>query len=68
MSSASSRPNRQGCRGLPDPRLVAASAPAQGSGVSSRTVRRRLSTIGGLYAFLTVRGDVAASPAQGVPG
>ena len=33
-------------------------SPASG-GVGLRTVRRRLSTISGLYAFLTVRGDVA---------
>lgn len=59
---------RSGLSGLPDPRLVAASAPAGGSGVSLRTIRRRLSTIAGLYAFLTVRGDVAANPVpRGLP-
>jgi site-specific recombinase XerD len=33
-----------------------------GGGVSARTVRRRLSTVSGLFAFLQVRGDVAANP------
>lgn len=36
--------------------------------MSLRTIRRRLSTISGLYAFLTVRGDVAANPVpRGLP-
>ncbi len=34
----------------------------EGSGVSARTVRRRLSTISGLFSYLTVRGDVMANP------
>jgi site-specific recombinase XerD len=38
------------------------------AGVSQRTIRRRLSTISGLYAFLTARGDVAANPVpRGLP-
>ncbi len=32
------------------------------AGVSARTVRRRLSTIAGLFSYLTVRGDVMANP------
>lgn len=59
---------RAGLSGLPDPRLVPARGPEEGSGVSLRTIRRRLSTIGGLYAFLTVRGDVATNPVpRGLP-
>ena len=59
---------RAGLSGLPDPQLVRARAPEEGGGVSLRTIRRRLSTIGGLYAFLTVRGDVAANPVpRGLP-
>jgi site-specific recombinase XerD len=33
-----------------------------GGGVSARTVRRRLSTVSGLFAFLQARGDVAVNP------
>jgi site-specific recombinase XerD len=33
-----------------------------GAGVSARTVRRRLSSVSGLFAFLHARGDVAANP------
>lgn len=59
---------RAGLAGLPDPKLVPVHALEEGAGVSLRTIRRRLSTIGGLYAFLTVRGDVAASPVpRGLP-
>ncbi|HEY8827607.1 MAG TPA: tyrosine-type recombinase/integrase [Jatrophihabitantaceae bacterium] len=37
-------------------------------GVSSRTVRRRLSSVSGLFAFLHVRGDVATNPVpRGLP-
>jgi integrase/recombinase XerD len=37
-------------------------------GVSSRTLRRRLSSVSGLFAFLTVRGDVATNPVpRGLP-
>lgn len=32
------------------------------SGLSSRTIRRRLATIAGFYDYLVVRGDVAANP------
>jgi hypothetical protein len=38
------------------------------AGVSLRTVRRRLSTVSGLYVFLHTRGDVAANPVpRGLP-
>jgi integrase/recombinase XerD len=38
------------------------------AGVSSRTLRRRLSSVSGLYAFLQARGDVAANPVpRGLP-
>jgi site-specific recombinase XerD len=37
-------------------------------GVSARTVRRRLSSVSGLFAFLQARGDVAANPVpRGLP-
>ncbi len=59
---------RAGLSSLPDPHLVPAPEPEEGAGVSLRTIRRRLSTIGGLYAFLTVRGDVPANPVpRGLP-
>ncbi len=59
---------RAGLSSPPDPHLVPAPVPMEGSGVSLRTIRRRLSTIGGLYAFLTVRGDVPANPVpRGLP-
>ena len=35
------------------------------AGVSARTVRRRLSTISGLFFYLTARGDVVANPVPG---
>jgi integrase/recombinase XerD len=35
---------------------------ASAAGVSARTVRRRLSSVSGLYGFLLARGDVAANP------
>jgi integrase/recombinase XerD len=39
-----------------------------GGGVSARTVRRRLSTVFGLFAVLLARGDVAANPVpRGLP-
>jgi len=38
------------------------------AGVSARTVRRRLSSVSGLFAFLHARGDVAANPVpRGLP-
>ena len=38
------------------------------AGVSARTVRRRLSTISGLFSYLTVRGEVMANPVpRGLP-
>ena len=40
----------------------------EGQGVSSRTLRRRLSSVSGLYGFLYVRGDVAINPVpRGLP-
>jgi site-specific recombinase XerC len=37
-------------------------------GVSARTVRRRLSSVSGLFAFLQARGDVTANPVpRGLP-
>lgn len=37
-------------------------------GVSARTVRRRLSSVSGLFGFLHVRGDVAGNPVpRGLP-
>jgi hypothetical protein len=38
------------------------------AGVSARTLRRRLSSVSGLYSFLQARGDVAANPVpRGLP-
>ncbi|MBB2988508.1 tyrosine-type recombinase/integrase [Terracoccus luteus] len=57
---------RSGAVHLSDPLL----APVEDGtvGVSLRNVRRRLSTITGLYAFLTARGDVPMSPVpRGLP-
>jgi len=45
-------------------------APVDGerAGVSSRTLRRRLSSVSGLYAFLHARGDVVTNPVpRGLP-
>lgn len=40
----------------------------EGGGVSARTLRRRLSSVSGLYGFLLARGDVAANPVpRGLP-
>src|SRR5215831_1915848 len=37
-------------------------------GVSARTLRRRLSSVSGLYSFLVARGDVGANPVpRGLP-
>jgi integrase/recombinase XerD len=39
-----------------------------GGGVSARTLRRRLSSVSGLYGFLLARGDVVANPVpRGLP-
>jgi integrase/recombinase XerD len=39
-----------------------------GQGLSARTVRRRLSSVSGLYGFLLARGDVTANPVpRGLP-
>lgn len=41
---------------------------SDGGGVSARTVRRRLSSVSGLFAFLQARGDVEANPVpRGLP-
>lgn len=57
---------RAGLSVLPGPQLVP--APSIEAGVSLRTIRRRLSTLTGLYAFLTVRGDVSVNPVpRGLP-
>nr|MDT0667952.1 hypothetical protein [Micromonospora sp. DSM 115978] len=38
------------------------------AGLSARTVRRRLSSVSGLFAFLLARGDVAVNPVpRGLP-
>jgi site-specific recombinase XerD len=43
-------------------------AEAGRAGVSARTLRRRLSSVSGLYGFLVARGDVTASPVpRGLP-
>ncbi|GAB3852893.1 tyrosine-type recombinase/integrase [Dactylosporangium cerinum] len=43
-------------------------AVGDGAGVSARTVRRRLSSVSGLFGFLQARGDVAANPVpRGLP-
>jgi integrase/recombinase XerD len=48
-----------------DGRLQAADP---GAGVSARTLRRRLSSVSGLYGFLLARGDVSANPVpRGLP-
>ena len=57
---------RTGARCLPEPGVRA--VPEDPVGVCSRTIRRRLSTVSGLYAFLAVRGDVPANPVpRGLP-
>lgn len=57
---------RVGLASLPDPHVTV--LPGDVTGVSMRTIRRRLSTLAGLYAFLTVRGDVATNPVpRGLP-
>ena len=58
---------RTGARCLPDPRCAGGAPDGPGGGLL-RTIRRRLSTISGLYAFLTVRGDVPTNPVpRGLP-
>jgi integrase/recombinase XerD len=43
-------------------------AGAGGGGVSARTLRRRLSSVSGLYGFLLARGDVTVNPVpRGLP-
>jgi integrase/recombinase XerD len=46
-----------------DGRLQVAEAGA--AGVSARTLRRRLSSVSGLYGFLLARGDVSVNPVPG---
>jgi hypothetical protein len=47
---------------------VLQSVSGDAAGVSLRTVRRRLSSVSGLYAFLHARGDVSANPVpRGLP-
>lgn len=53
---------RAGMASLPDSHVSVLPTTEVGAGVSFRTIGRRLSTIGGLYAFLTVHGDGATSP------
>ena len=60
------RAQHTGTASLRDPLLAPVTEAAVG--VSLRTIRRRLSTIFGLYAFLTARGDVPANPVpRGLP-
>lgn len=57
---------RTGAGCLPEPGMQV--VPEGVVGVCSRTIRRRLSTVGGLYAFLAVRGDVPGNPVpRGLP-
>lgn len=59
---------RAGLPSVPEPHLLPVIASAGRAGVSLRTIRRRLSTIGGLYGFLAARGDVTANPVpRGLP-
>jgi integrase/recombinase XerD len=54
--------------GVPGPGPVRAVTTEAEAGMSGRTVRRRLSSVSGLFAFLQVRGDIAASPVpRGLP-
>ena len=57
---------RHGMGSLPGP--LVGPVPVDASGVSLRTVRRRLSTLSGLFAFLTARGDIPFNPVpRGLP-
>jgi len=50
------------------PRRLQPVGDAAGGGVSARTVRRRLSSVSGLFAFLQARGDVETNPVpRGLP-
>jgi integrase/recombinase XerD len=54
--------------GLPSIAGTAQLVNGGGSGVANRTLRRRLSSVMGLYAFLHARGDVAMNPVpRGLP-
>lgn len=51
-----------------EPALQSVDLDGEPRGVSSSTVRRRLSIVSGFFAFLQVRGDVAANPVpRGLP-
>lgn len=59
---------RAGLPSLPEPHLLPVIASADCVGVSLRTIRRRVSTVAGLYGFLAARGDVSANPVpRGLP-
>jgi integrase/recombinase XerD len=61
------RAGRSSIAGAAKPVLLSVAA-AEGAGVSNRTLRRRLSSISGLYAYLLARGDVAKNPVpRGLP-
>jgi integrase/recombinase XerD len=54
--------------GEPSAGRVVGALVADRQGVSSRTLRRRLSSVSGLYGFLHVRGDVSTNPVpRGLP-
>jgi integrase/recombinase XerD len=54
--------------GQPGPGPVRVASTVVEPGMSTRTVRRRLSSVSGLFAFLQVRGDIAANPVpRGLP-
>jgi len=54
--------------GVPGPGPVRAVTTEPEAGMAARTVRRRLSSVSGLFAFLLVRGDVSANPVpRGLP-
>lgn len=56
---------RSGRRSVSEPPLQAVD---DRGGVSTRTLRRRLSSVSGLYAFLDARGDVTTNPVpRGLP-
>lgn len=56
---------RSGRRSISEPPLQAVD---DRGGVSTRTLRRRLSSVSGLYAFLHARGDVTTNPVpRGLP-
>lgn len=61
------RTGRSSIAGAGKPVLQSVAA-NEGAGVSNRTLRRRLSSISGLYAYLLARGDVERNPVpRGLP-